>query len=150
MLKQNLSILRVKLRKSMEILKRPLSHKIVRISDERHQYLQHGLECYLIVIVDHQILEETTWSPIEKPFEAACVKVFQFKSVLIDTFSKDHVARTAIFVMPLIFACEYLILLVTRRLIEQKSFNATAVHCFLFLVTFSVCFWMRIIERLSI
>ena len=60
-LQNDLPILRVKLRQSVQILQSPLSDQVVRVGDEGHEDVQRGLECNLVVIVNDQVLEKAVW-----------------------------------------------------------------------------------------
>ena len=57
-LQNDLPILGVKLRESVQILQGPLSDQVVRVGDEGHEDVQRGLECNLVVVVNDQVLEK--------------------------------------------------------------------------------------------
>jgi len=56
-----------------QVLKCTLPDHIVRIRNEGHQDLQGRLERDLVVVVDHQVLEEARRLSIQQPFKTAGV-----------------------------------------------------------------------------
>ena len=148
MLQQDLSILWIQLGKRVEVLKSTLSHKVIRVSHQRHKDLKHWLESDLIVVVYHQIFEKTARRSVEQPFQAAGIEVLKLQSVIIYTLAKYHIARAYVLVLSLVFAGRSVMFLMSRRLVQQEPLNAATVHGFLLIVAFGTRFRVHVVHWL--